>query len=380
MSEFTSRTPIKHRGRPTLLHVARAAGVSKMTVSNVANGRLHLVRESTVNRVQDAIDRLGYRPDLHARALRLSRGWAIGMLVVTRKSDFLASQWMGRVVTGLSNYLGERGFGLLLHTHNPDNLDNSILMKWTHADGLCVLLSGSDQERKEILEKLSRLKLPLVVLQETLVPSRRSDMAVVRQDDFDGGRQLGEHLISQGAERLVFVKPDFSWPAMVERARGVVAAMTARSAVSLRTLECSNDDYDSVEAEILTELAENGLPDAFLAANESIALAILDTITGGGFHVPNDVLLTGFNAFDVWFFAKRKVTTISFPAEEIGIRAGERMLERINTGRFAEKVDVLPATLVIGDTSIRGKQPLRERKNEKDKLMPRRGLAQNRRS
>ena len=225
-----------------------------------------------------SIDRLGYRPHLHARALRLSRGWAIGLLLVTRKSDFLASQWMGHVITGLSNYLSEHGYSLLLHTLHPDSLDSSLLLKWANTDALCVLLSGSDAERSGILKRLSRLNLPVVVLQETISLPRGDDMAIVRQDDFSGGKKLAEHLISQGARRLVYVKPDFSWPALAERERGITAGIANTSRTSLRSLECHDDSYEAVAESVSREIKVAGLPDAFLAANETIALSILDCI------------------------------------------------------------------------------------------------------
>ena len=63
------------------------------------------------------------------------------------------------------------------------------------------------------------------------------------------------------------------------------------------------------------------------------------------------MVLTGFNAFDLWFFARKRITTIDFPAYEIGVRAGETMLERLRTGRFPKRMDVFPANFVQGVTT-----------------------------
>src|SRR5579872_3120348 len=97
----------RYKAKPTLADVARKAGVSVMTVSNVVNGHAHLVRDKTQKRVTNAIQALGYRPHIHARALRLSRSWTIGMMITARMSDFPAAPWLSKVLAGLSNRLSE---------------------------------------------------------------------------------------------------------------------------------------------------------------------------------------------------------------------------------------------------------------------------------
>jgi LacI family transcriptional regulator len=343
----------KEINKPTLSDVAKEAGVSIMTVSNVVNGRVELVRAETRQRVLETVHKLGYRPHSHARGLRLSRSSVIGMLVVMRQSDFLAAPWMSRMVAGLSNALNEQGYGLLLHSQSPDALDESVLLKWAHSDGLIAILSGPDREREDIWKKLVRMNQPVIALQETIVPRSGEDLAIVRQDDFDGAEKIATHLLARGARRLVFLEPDFSWPNMAERISAISAQVRKTRGASLKVVKCRDESYASVEASVLAELEASGLPDAFLAANEPIALAALDTIEGKGYRVPEDTMLTGFNAFDLWFFARKRITTISFPAYEIGVRAGQTMLARLRSGRFPRKVEVFPAEFVQGDTTTR---------------------------
>lgn len=336
--------------RPTLLDVARKANVSVMTASNVVNNR-SLVRVETQRRVREAIQKLGYRPQSHARGLRLARSWTIGMQIVMKKTDFLASPWMGRMVAGLSNTLNQRGYGLLLHSQSVEALDESVLLKLANTDGLITILSGPDDERMAILEKLDKLKQPVIALQETLMPRAGADLAIVRQDDFEGAVKLATHLLSAGARRLVFLVPDFSWPNMVERTRGFELTVKKTRGASLKVVMCQDDSYESVESTVVRELNDHGLPDAFVAGNEPIALAVLDVVERIGYNIPENVMLTGFNAFDLWFFARKRITTIDFPAYEIGVRAGETMLDRLETGRFPKRVDVFPARFVQGVTT-----------------------------
>jgi LacI family transcriptional regulator len=320
-----------------------------MTVSNFVNGRL--VRQRNRERVARAIQKLSYRPHVHARSLRLSRGWAIGMLVITHKNDFVTMQFMSKLVAGLSGFLNEHGYGLLLHNISPDRLDNSILLKRAHTDALVVILSGPDSEREAVLARLLRLNQPVIALQETMVPRAGQDFAVVKQDDFGGAVMLAEHLVSLGARSLVFIEPDFGWPAISERLRGITSVLKRHEGAKLRVVKCKEEAYEYVEGVVLRDLAKNSLPDAYIGGNELLTLATLTILEGAGHRIPQDVVLTGFNAFEFWFFAKRKITTIASPAYEIGVRAGRLILERLTTGRFAKKLDVLPISLTIGDTT-----------------------------
>ncbi len=322
-----------------------------MTVSNVVNGHAGLVREKTRDRVANAIQALGYRPHIQARALRLSRSWTIGMMITARISDFPAAPWLSKVLAGLSHHLNEHGYGLLLNNHQPQKLDKSTRLNWSRTDGLVVLVSGSAPKRKDTLERLSRLNQPIIALQEPSKLLPKQDIAVVRQDDFGGGKKLARHLVTHGAKRLIFIRPASEWPAMRERMRGMASIIKSVSNTSLRAIQCSDESHAAVEAAVLKELEDHGLPDAFIGTNESIALATLNVLESGGYSVPGDVSLAGFNASELWFFAKRKITTIGFLPYEIGTRAAQSMLDRLESGKFSSRVEVLPAELIVGDTT-----------------------------
>ena len=222
--------------RPTLADVARKAGVSVMTVSNVVNGHSAIVRERTKQQVLRAILALDYRPHVHARALRLSRSWTVGIMITSRMSDFPAAPWLSKVLAGLSNQLNERGYGLLLHNQNPDEIDESTLLKWSRTDGLVVMVSGPSTKRREILERLAGTNQPLIALQEPSSPANELDLAVIRQDDVGGGAILGRHIVNGGGKRLVFLRPATEWPAMRERARGIMSAVRNRQGASLTVI------------------------------------------------------------------------------------------------------------------------------------------------
>jgi len=264
----------QRRGRPTLADVARKAGVSVMTVSNVVNGRSAIVRERTRQRVLRAIDALEYRPHMHARALRLSRSWTVGIMITSRMSDFPAAPWLSKFLAGLSNQPAERGYGLLHHNRDPDKLDEATLLIWSRTDGLVLLISGSTTRRHEILKRLKGLNRPLIVVQEPSPPGGELDIAVVRQDDAGGGATLAHHLMNEGAKRLVFTRPVTEWPAMRERTRGIMLVIRKTPGASLTVIQSDDESYSAVERAVLAEIQTNGVADVFIGTNESIAYAM----------------------------------------------------------------------------------------------------------
>src|SRR5437868_2478320 len=99
------RSENQHPRRATIKDVAKAAGVSAMTVSNVLNGRLLYVGAATKKRVEREIERLNYRRQANARNLRIAQQRSIGMIIIDQSPFFLADHFTCQVVAGLANVL-----------------------------------------------------------------------------------------------------------------------------------------------------------------------------------------------------------------------------------------------------------------------------------
>ena len=136
--------------RATLREVAREAGVSVMTVSNVINGKHHLMSGETRQTVCSAIDKLGYRPHSGARSLRLSHDFSIGLLIVDPSPSFLTDAFTTHVVAGLSNYLNQRGYALLIQGIAPEAVTETPMLRHHRTDAICLMVSGDAPTRRAI--------------------------------------------------------------------------------------------------------------------------------------------------------------------------------------------------------------------------------------
>ncbi|MEO8754640.1 MAG: LacI family DNA-binding transcriptional regulator, partial [Casimicrobiaceae bacterium] len=188
--------------RSTAADVAAVARVSKMTVSNVLNGRFDMMSASTRKRVEDAIAALHYRPHAAGRSLRMNERLTIGALIVDDSPTFLADPFITNLLAGLSNFLSGGGYGLLVQGTTPQEMRNAVFMRRFATDGLCVLLSGTAMECRARWTQLAMLGQPLVLFELRPIPQLESDTCFIRQDNYGGARTLARHVLDRGARRL----------------------------------------------------------------------------------------------------------------------------------------------------------------------------------
>jgi LacI family transcriptional regulator len=220
-------------------------------------------------------------------------------------------------------------------------------MRDIRTDAACVMLSGPDAVRQQIMNTLLRIGQPIVLIQDTLeFPD--SDICSIRQADRHGGQLLGQEVAAAGARDVVMVVPSLHWPAIAERVKGVRAGIRGRG--RLRIVKCGDGGFQATQTALARDILEHGQPDAVLAGNDQIGIAALKHIKSRGLRVPQDVIVTGFNAFEFWQYTEPVLTTVRSPAYEIGIRAGGAILNRLNRGRFDAGEIVLPVELQRGSS------------------------------
>jgi LacI family transcriptional regulator len=346
---WDNRSPA--RPRATLREVAREAGVSVMTVSNVINGKHHLMSGETRQTVCAAIDKLGYRPHSRARSLRLAHDFSIGMLIVDPSPSFLTDAFTTHVVAGLSNYLNQRGYALLIQGVAPEAVKETPMLRQRRTDAICLMASGDAATRRAIYRILEAARQPAVVLQEE-VPDSLGDAISVRQDDRGGGAMLARHVLAQGCRRLVYFKEAHPWPALENRERGICSAVAEFDGdASAASLSCKNAGILEAQGAFAAYAEASGLPDAVLAGNDQIGIAVLKWLAERDIAVPDRVRVTGFNAFDFWRFATPTLTTVRSPAYALGETAASNLVERLKVGHFLQRDVILAVALEPGGSA-----------------------------
>ncbi len=335
--------------RPTIRDVARRAGVSIATVSRVVRDH-DSVTPATRDRVTSAIEELKYTPSQLGRQLAERRHAANGIVFPD-----LSGPYYAEVVLGYEAVAAELGRSvLILSTSGRAAAESMVTDMAGRCDGLVIL---GRTVPDSVVERLASQGAPLVLLARPPLAGLDS----VNAENSDSARRLAEHVISTGARRLVFVGDPEGSPDVAERWRGIEEAAARHPEVTLvlhRSSEYGEEAGGAIARALLaastprrgpgSDAGDNPaakLPDAFLCANDELALGLMSQLKAAGIDVPGRVRVTGWD--DVMAARYAGLTTVRQPMRQLGATAARLLDELINGLRTEPRHELLPTELVV---------------------------------
>ncbi|WP_343058166.1 LacI family DNA-binding transcriptional regulator [Microvirga mediterraneensis] len=300
--------------------VARIAGVSPITVSRALHqpGR---VSEEKRLKVQQAVEVTGYASNPHARALRSGRSNIVAAFVSN-----IVSQQFGLAVQGCAEVLEPRGFQLMIgQTSYSYARETSMIQSLLALRPAAVLFTGV-VELEENRSFLRELGVP--VIETWAFPPDPIDM-LVGFSNTDGGRMVAQHFAAQGYRRVAFIGRSGG--------RGLLRLAGFRDGVRSAGLKLVAElSLDTVSGLSDGQRALNQLLDshekidAVFCANDLIAMGALLEASRRGLNMPGDIAIAGFGDSDLAAEIPPGLTTIRMDCRQIGRRAGEMLLARLN--------------------------------------------------
>ncbi|MGM1018856.1 MAG: LacI family DNA-binding transcriptional regulator [Actinomycetota bacterium] len=324
--------------------VAALARVSSSTVSNYLN-HPHVLSEASRERVRAAIDELGYVPNESARQLRAGSSKALALILLDAWLPFFHE-----LSRGLEDVTREGGWSLFFSNSNRDGAQErrNIEMFDAHrVQGIVIYPFGDVVPQ---LERLADRGIRSVVVG----PIRTSDtVASVLFDDRGGGRLAGEHLLSIGRRRILFLgSPTVSQSN--DRVSGLRDALDGTDA-SLTVLDVQNlvtEDGLRI-AERIVAMAPDERPDAIFAANDMVALGVLTQLMRHGIRVPDEIALVGFDDVAQAHQSVVPLTSVRQPGYEIGRAAGTALLQQLaDPGAPPPATTPFPAELIVRESTV----------------------------
>ncbi|GAA1516877.1 LacI family DNA-binding transcriptional regulator [Nocardioides humi] len=318
--------------------VASAAGVSVGTVSNVLN-RPEKVSPATLEHVQQVIEQLGFVRNDAARQLRAGTNRAIGMVVLDVRNPFFTD-----VARGVELRLAEHRRPLILGSSGQDADRESTyldLFEEQRVSGLLISPVG------KVLPRLRRLRErgTAVVVVDRRTGSR--EFSSVAVDDLRGGRLAAAHLLESGRRRIAFLGGPRGLTQVKHRLRGAQEAVDGVTGARLRFVETATMDASAGRQGAEELLAGSARPDAIFAANDLIALGVLQALTLAGVRVPDDVAILGYDDIDFAASAAIPLSSIRQPRAEMGEVATDLLLATIEDPRSQVRDIVLEPELVV---------------------------------
>lgn len=337
----------------TISDVARRAGVSSATVSRVVNG-LHIVRPELVQRVNQAIEELGYRPNRHARALTGKGGKTVGVLVFTELRDVFQNPFWGEAVSTVHDSLFLQEFDCNIIALG-DSISSSErlktegryldFLKTRGVDGFVAIGLISPEQ----VDLLGQLDVPTVIWGKA--ESSYGQISTIDTDNYQAAVFAVSHLVSCGRSKIAEISGNLDIPSAKDRHDGFVDSLRDLELEHNRALASSGDYTMASGKRAMEEILASGKPfDALFAANDEMAIGAIDILNAADLLVPATVSVVGVdhvlsnrNRGDI------SVTSIEHDYPQIGKRIVELLVDLLGGGR--PMAELVKPKLVMGDST-----------------------------
>ncbi len=308
-------------GRATIGDVARAAGVSPMTVSRALKSP-NLVTPTMRARVARAVEKLGYVPNLAAQTLASARSSLIGVIIPS-----LSNSVFIETLTGIRDRLSVAGYQFIIGEtlYSPD-LERQLLS--THLsraiDGL--LVTGVDLD-PDVARSLKNRRIPLVHMFDM---SEEAGALSVGFSQTRAGYEVGRHLISRGYRSPGVIAGQLD-PRSLKRRHGFRAALADAGISQVAEMLTPQPTSIALGGQLLGRLV-GAHPDcdALFCINDDLALGALFECQRRGLRVPHDLAIVGFNDLPYARACVPAITSVTTPRYEIGFQAAHLLLRRMN--------------------------------------------------
>jgi LacI family transcriptional regulator len=339
----------RRRSSVNIKDVARQAGVSVGTVSNVLN-RPSAVRAVTRARVEAAIDELAFVPNASARRLVGGESRTIAYVVLDASNPFFTD-----VARGVDDVAAARGLSVFLCDSDQDaDREERHLDRLTELRVRGVLITAVD-DRNRGLVRLRQLGIPVVLVDR--VPGEDAEWCSVGVDDVAGGRMAAGHLLDLGHRSLCFVGGPENLPQVAQRCAGALEAAVAAGLEESRVRQLDTAGLTIAEgrraAERILGLPVLERPTAAFCANDLVAFGLAQCLLQHGVGVPEQMAVVGYDDIELAAAASVPLTSVAQPRTVMGRAAAELLLDECATPGHRHRQELFLPELVARASSLR---------------------------
>jgi LacI family transcriptional regulator len=333
--------------RATIVHVAKLAGVSVTTVSNVLNNRGDAMSPATRLRVLEASRSLDYHPSASARSLASRQTATIGLVIAE-----IATPLFFRAVSVVERVARHSNYNLLLcHASTGQEEQDALdLLQEKDVEGI-ILLSTSDLRDDGILARLSD-SVPVVTVNRS---GAGGAFDRIEWDNVGGVAAAVRHLYGLGHRRIAFLRGPSDRQGTEERLQGYRFGLAECGLAFTNDYVAAGDYYSAGPAEwreAVEQLLSRAIrPTSVIASDDSVAAVVMRTVQEKGLRVPEDVALVGIDDQPFAALLNPALTTVRLPILDAGQQAITLLVERIRDRTREPSRLVLPTELVVRESS-----------------------------
>jgi len=324
----------------TITDVAKLAGVSPVTVSRVINDA-PLVNLKTRARVEQAIRELGYVPNVAAASLRSKRTRSLALILPDVTNTFWTT-----VARGVEDTAQSRGYSVFLCNTDEDLAKQARYLEFVtsqRVDGVVIAPCGRDACN---LARLRDRDIPTVVV-DRCVDGWETD--TVRGDSLSGAYALAKHLIGLGHRRIAIISGPLNTSTAEDRVAGYCLALS-EGGIAPDPRLIQRGEFRTASGEELANrlLDEQPRPTAIFAANNAIAMGVIDAAAKRGLRIPQDLALVCFDDLPSISHLFPFLTVVVQPVYEMGVNAAQLLLSRLDaTAPLDPRHIILPTRMIL---------------------------------
>lgn len=339
---FDRRKKIK----ASIKDVAKIAKVSYATVSKYINKKPYVSKE-TGKKIEKAIKKLNYKPDMMARGLVYRKSNCIGLIIRD-----ISNPYYGAMIHGIENCMAEskvsRKYTLILsNTRNYwDSIEeyiDSLLMG--RVEGI---ISTSENISSKYLKYLKKINIPVVFI-GCYKEDKEFDFSYITIDDFKTGFDLTEYLINKGHEKIVHITSNMKASFADNRRKGYLSALR-KNKININSEDIIFIKTPSIESGYLKAeeiFKRKDLPTAVFCVNDAVAYGFLNYCSISNIKVPDDISVVGVDDNIYSSLNYVNLTTIRDPIEDIGRMATEILLEKIIRKNQVKVIKIIKPEIII---------------------------------
>jgi LacI family transcriptional regulator len=331
-------------GEVSVIDVAKKAGVSLGTVSNVLN-RPERVSPATRGRVLAAIEELGFIRNEAARQLRAGRSRSIGLVVLDIRNPFFTD-----LAAGVEASVAGAGLSLVLCNSGDDATREDHYLSLLQEQRASGILITPAARATSPIEEIRRRGMPLVLVDRS---SNRRQCSV-SVDDLVGGELAVDHLLSLGHRRITFVGGPLSTKQVADRLAGARTA-AERAGIEIAVLETIGPIFSAgrMMGERIATMPAKQRPTAVFCVNDLIALGVLQEMTRHRISVPGDLAIVGYDDIDFAAAAAVPLTSVRQPREVLGRTAADLLIEEVVSAEtHRHRQVVFEPDLVVRESTV----------------------------
>lgn len=326
----------------TIKDIAREAGVSYTTVSNVIHGNTDHVSLKTIETINEIIKKLGYVPSMTARSLVSNSSKVIGFinhLVPGTNGGFVADPFHSAFIGSAEEILRENGYYLMLRTVSDSNELLQFLRNW-NLDGL--FFTGLFED--EFFDTLKDLQVPIVLIDSYI---KHHTILNVGLEDYQGGYLATRYLLEKGHRKIVFASPHIRSGGVVdERLRGYRQALGEYGIPFCSNLVFEQEFATDNNIAFGKQIAAMDGVTAVFATADILAAGIMAGLHACGKQIPDDISIVGFDDINICRLLTPPLTTIHQDPAEKGRVAVDFMIRRLQNLPIENNEVILPVRLV----------------------------------